>query len=142
MASDEPVVREILREANLSFHASSQDRTPATPPFGQVSIDLCEFDGRIVALLQWRHVGEEAEILDLAVPVAHRRHGYARFLLENFLRTARARGTQRFFLEVRESNAAAISLYRQFGFATSWQRPNYYRNPPEAALLLSLEFTS
>jgi ribosomal protein S18 acetylase RimI-like enzyme len=142
VASDEPVVGEILRQANLSFHASSQDRSPAPPPFGEVSMDLCELDGRIVAVLQWRHLGQEAEILDLAVPVALRRKGYARFLLENFLRTARARGTQRFFLEVRESNAAAISLYRQFGFVPFGRRPDYYRSPPEAALLLRLKFTT
>ena len=43
-------------------------------------------------------------------------------------------------LEVRESNAPAISLYNSFGFKKVGVRPNYYSNPTENAILMTKEF--
>src|SRR5260370_36719568 len=72
-ASDETAVREILREANLSFHSSndtsSESDSPALAVIGATFV--CELDGEVVAVLQWRHSGEEAEILDVAVPASN-----------------------------------------------------------------------
>ena len=45
-------------------------------------------------------------------------------------------------LEVRASNAAAIALYRSCGLGSIGRRPNYYRQPPEDALLLARAFDS
>jgi len=148
-SSDEPVVRKVLHEANLSFHdsndistvASNESRDPVLPPLGSTFTCICELDSEIVAVLQWRHLGEEAEILDIAVPARHRRKGCARFLLKNFLRLAHDRGIRELFLEVRESNAAALALYRELGFESTGRRPNYYRDPAEVALLLRLKLT-
>jgi ribosomal-protein-alanine acetyltransferase len=144
-SSDHSAIREILGEANLSFHspnsASNIPGSPAVPVIGSTFICLCELDGEVVGVLQWRHLGEEAEILDIAVPTRHRHRGYARFLLKNFLNLARERGTRAVFLEVRESNAAALALYHEFGFEASGRRPGYYREPTEAALLLHLRIT-
>ena len=145
VSSDHGAIREILGEANLSFHspnrASNISDNPAAPAIGSTLICLCELDGEVVGVLQWRHLGEEAEILDIAVPTRDRRRGYARFLLKNFLNLAQERGTREVFLEVRESNAAALALYREFGFAASGRRPKYYREPTEAALLLHLKIS-
>ena len=147
--SDESSVRDKLLEANLSFHdsndtsnePSNKSRDPASPLFGSTFTCLCELDSEIVAVLQWRHLSEEAEILDVAVPARHRRKGHARFLLKNFLDLARKRGIRELFLEVRESNAAALALYSEFGFEAAGRRPNYYRDPAEAARLLRLKLT-
>jgi ribosomal-protein-alanine N-acetyltransferase len=38
------------------------------------------------------------------------------------------------FLEVRETNQAAITLYQQAGFVVVGRRPGYYCDPAEAAL--------
>ena len=147
--ADQSAVREILLEANLSLHgseeiandSSNESRGPALPLEGSTFSWLCEIDGEIVAVLQWRLLGEEAEILDLAVRARHRRKGYARFLLSNFLQLAGDRRIQELFLEVRESNQAALALYREFRFEATGRRPNYYRDPAEAALLLHLKLT-
>ena len=40
------------------------------------------------------------------------------------------------FLEVRESNDAAINLYKTLGFAATGRRENYYSEPPEAAIVM------
>ena len=39
-------------------------------------------------------------------------------------------------LEVRATNAPAITLYEKLGFETVGRRPNYYRHPKEDALIL------
>ncbi len=40
------------------------------------------------------------------------------------------------FLEVRESNRAAINLYLSMGFEIVGTRPEYYRDPAEAAIVM------
>ena len=52
------------------------------------------------------------------------------------LSAAAREGATRATLEVRASNAAALGLYRSFGFAVRGRRPNYYTNPVEDALIL------
>ena len=75
----------------------------------------------------------ESEILNLAVDPAYRRRGIAKLLLQRAL--AEAPGA--WFLEVRESNQAAISLYLSLGFTPSGRRENYYADPAEAAIVMS-----
>ena len=40
------------------------------------------------------------------------------------------------YLEVRESNAEAINLYKKYGFEQNGMRRNYYRHPVENAVLM------
>jgi ribosomal-protein-alanine N-acetyltransferase len=74
----------------------------------------------------------EREILNLAVDPSERRKGIARGLLQDMLRSTG--GT--WFLEVRESNAAAIQLYESVGFNRAGRRPDYYYNPAEDAIVM------
>lgn len=83
-----------------------------------------------------RTSGEEGEILNLAVLPGYRRKGIGRLLLEAVLGSLASAGTREVYLEVRETNAAAIELYQRYGFRPVGQRPHYYRNPPEHALVL------
>jgi ribosomal-protein-alanine N-acetyltransferase len=76
----------------------------------------------------------EREILSIAVDPAHRRRGIGRALVEAELASA-SKGTT-WFLEVRESNIAAISLYTAVGFSPSGRRPGYYHDPAEAAIVM------
>jgi len=76
----------------------------------------------------------EREILSLAVDPAHRRQGIGRKLVDAELRSA-PKGTT-WFLEVRESNIAAISLYAAVGFTAAGRRPGYYHDPAEAAIVM------
>src|SRR5439155_12309731 len=108
-ALDEIAICEIFRQANLSFQAAAAGAKATT--IGSTVVHVCERDGEVVAVIQWRNLGEEAEILDIAVGEEHRQQGNARFLLEKFLCLVQARGVRDVFLEVRESNAAAIALY-------------------------------
>ncbi len=138
-ASDEAAIREILAHANLSFGGAEKSPGANSTAIGSPVVHVCQQDGAVVAVVQWRNLGAEAEVLDIAVAERHRRHGNARFLLEKFLELLRQHGIRDVFLEVRESNFPAIALYRKFGFFSSGRRPNYYRDPQEAAILLHLK---
>jgi ribosomal-protein-alanine N-acetyltransferase len=109
---------------------------------GATSWYVCERNDEVVAVIQWRNLGEEEEILDIAVHAEHRRQGIARLLLEDFVRVSREHGVRNIFLEVRESNSAAAALYHKAGFSVIARRPNYYRDPVEAALVLRFEVPS
>lgn len=78
------------------------------------------------------------EIENVIVAAQHRRQGVGSQLLREILQIARQGGATGLLLEVRESNAAARQLYEKFGFAEVGRRRNYYSEPPEDALLLSL----
>ncbi len=87
-------------------------------------------------------IGREAagsgEVLNLAVAPEFRRRGIGGALLEAGLVAFRRRRASEVFLEVRESNHSAQSLYLARGFRAVGQRAAYYRNPPEDALVLRL----
>ena len=84
-----------------------------------------------------RIVSDELEILNMAVRLEARRQGVASLLLANALDTGRASGARRAFLEVRESNRAAVAFYERHGFVLRGRRPRYYTDPVEDALLLA-----
>lgn len=94
--------------------------------------------GYVVALV----VGPEAEIADLAVAPEARRMGIGRALLERVLGEVQDAGVQAVYLEVRESNHAARTLYRSSGFDSIGRRRGYYRQPVEDALVLRREMGS
>ena len=98
---------------------------------------VAEQEGKVVGFLVARRMADEMEILNVAVEPALRRRGVARRLLEATLAFGRASGAKRAFLEVRESNAGAISFYVRQGFAPAGRRPRYYADPPEDALVLA-----
>jgi [ribosomal protein S18]-alanine N-acetyltransferase len=83
-----------------------------------------------------RVVAGEADVLNFAVSPADRRHGLGGELLDAGLAAVIKRGVREVFLEVRESNVAALALYGSRGFTAVSRRGKYYRNPVEDALLL------
>jgi ribosomal-protein-alanine N-acetyltransferase len=84
-----------------------------------------------------RVIPPEAEILNLAVNPQNRERGVATSLLEVVLANLRERNAERLHLEVRPSNAPAISFYQKHLFTLTGVRPNYYSEPAEAALLMA-----
>jgi ribosomal-protein-alanine N-acetyltransferase len=86
----------------------------------------------------YRTVADEVQIHDIGVHPAHRRGGLARSLLDCALQVASRAGARGAHLEVRESNGAAIALYRRLGFQPAGWRVAYYTSPTEDALLLSI----
>jgi ribosomal-protein-alanine N-acetyltransferase len=75
----------------------------------------------------------EAEILNIAVDSKYRRMGIGRSLIISAIN----RSPGIWFLEVRESNAAARNLYKSLGFIDSGVRPAYYQNPDEDGIVMT-----
>ncbi len=89
-------------------------------------------------LVLWLIV-DEAHIATIATHPNYRRQGIGERLLVEALTSARAEGAKRAFLEVREGNAAAQSMYLKYGFEVTGLRPKYYRDNGENALLMTRE---
>lgn len=81
-------------------------------------------------------VGEEGEVLNVAVEPGFRSKGLAGQMLDALLIEMSGRGVRTAFLEVRESNRAALALYGSRGFAEIGRRRAYYRRPVEDALVM------
>lgn len=82
---------------------------------------------------------DEADIANIAVAPDTRRHGMGEALLLALLSRLSARGITRFWLEVRESNAAARELYGKCGFSECGRRRRYYRFPVEDGIIMVKE---
>jgi [ribosomal protein S18]-alanine N-acetyltransferase len=91
--------------------------------------------GYVVALV----MGDEGEIADLAVAPAARRMGVGSALLARMEEEVARCGVRALYLEVRESNLAALGLYRAHEFESVGRRRAYYRRPVEDALVLRRE---
>lgn len=92
-------------------------------------------------LCSWMIAGE-VHVTNLAVHPDWRRNGIARTLLETILERSRLAGAVRAILEVRPSNAAALSLYSPFGFQVVGRRQGYYTDTGEDALLMEADLTA
>jgi ribosomal-protein-alanine N-acetyltransferase len=109
----------------------------AAPESGMLAL-VAEQQGRTVGFLLARYLGAEMEILNLAVTEQARREGVGRRLVQAALKEGERRSAASVFLEVRESNAAALAFYAALGFSPVGQRVGYYQEPAEDALVLSL----
>ena len=102
--------------------------------FAYVATEEKEIWGYIV----YRLVAQEVHIMNLAVHPERRRCGIGTSLLQFCFEQSLRRGAVLFLLEVRESNEAAINLYRKMGFTPSAIRRNYYRDRGEDAIVMKL----
>lgn len=77
------------------------------------------------------------EILKIAVDNNYRRMGHAKSLLEEIVIKEKVK--KDIFLEVRESNIAAINFYKKNRFNKISIRKNYYKDNNENAIIMKLE---
>ncbi|HVN09528.1 MAG TPA: ribosomal protein S18-alanine N-acetyltransferase [Patescibacteria group bacterium] len=99
---------------------------------------VTERAGRVAGFVLARYAGGEMEVLNLAVAESARRTGAGAALVAAALTEGEARGAVQAFLEVRQSNAAALAFYAALGFSVSGRRDRYYQHPEEDALILAI----
>ncbi len=80
--------------------------------------------------------GEEADITNVCTAPEARGKGVATEMLAALMEAGESRGVTEFFLEVREGNTPARSLYTKLGFEEIGIRKNYYEEPREHAVLM------
>lgn len=96
--------------------------------FGYVVREAGRGSSAPVGFVLARLAAGEGEILTVAVDRAHRRQGLGWRLMDSVLRELHGQRAEALFLEVDETNAAAISLYRRLGFREVGKRPAYYQS--------------
>lgn len=101
-------------------------------------VAVCK-DGQIVGYCGLYTSLDEGEITNVAVEASQRRQGVARCILDALIAKSIQMGIARIFLEVRESNEPARSLYASFRFEEVGVRKNFYRFPTEHAIVMCRE---
>jgi len=126
-----------------------EQQTPSPWSMGQLEGDffaavtlqlvcrLAEKD-RICGFIIGRTVADEAEILRVATDRDLRRRGAAGQLLKAFISRLRAKGIRHCHLELRSTNLPARRLYEKFDFLVTGSRKNYYTDPKDDAICMSL----
>ena len=98
--------------------------------------------GDVLGFIILRCPDAPAQLLQIAVGAHSRRRGVADVLMAAALRHAVKKLPVKIFLEVRESNTAAINLYKKHGFVTVAVRKKYYTNPVEDAAVMMRELVA
>ena len=93
---------------------------------------------RIAGYIVARETAGELHINNVAVREQYRRRGIGIALLRHVIDEARRLGVKTAFLEVRSGNFAAQALYDRCGFKAIARRTNYYSDPREDAVVMSL----
>ncbi len=77
-----------------------------------------------------------ADIDNIAVTEPFRHSGFGTAVLSELCRTAKERGAEKVFLEVRVSNSPALSLYLKNGFKGAYARTRYYSDGEDCLVML------
>ena len=131
--SDIPFLVELEKECFVDAWSEKALRDSFALPFSHCF--LLEDEGQVCGYCILSVLFEDAEILNIAVSPAHRKKGYGKRLMDAMLEKARALEATQCFLEVRESNAAAISLYEKYGFSQYGVRKRYYADGENALVM-------
>ena len=100
---------------------------------------VADLDGRVIAMLVGWFIVDELHVATIATHPEFRSQGIGREILLYSLRAAKEEGAVKSFLEVRESNEIAQTMYRSFGFVEDGRRKGYYKDNGEDAILMSLD---
>lgn len=92
-------------------------------------------DGEIVGYACETVLFENAEVDNIAVAESCRRRGVGKKLLKKLETEAKERGARVILLEVRVSNAPAMTMYLKEGFKGIYVRPRYYPDVEDAVVM-------
>ena len=87
----------------------------------------------------FRFMGEEAELLQLAVEPAKMGQGTGGQLLRTGIKQLVFQGITTCFLEVRRENSRARRFYQRHGFVEIGRRKKYYTQPVDDAVVMKKE---
>jgi len=83
-------------------------------------------------------IQDEAHIATLAVHPDYRKRGIGKLLLATVLQAVIQKGASLATLEVRSLNKIAQKMYIDFGFSVVGNRPRYYRDNNDDALIMTV----
>jgi len=95
-----------------------------------------EFKRKVIGMFSAKLVVDELHIDNIAVDEIWRGRGVAAEMLLEGLRLGYQLGARIAELEVRSANTRARSLYEHRGFVVAGERPAYYHDPLDDALIM------
>ena len=140
-----PVVRRALPEDLTEIHAIEARSNPVPWSRQLFAKELVRAEGAmlvavdadaVVGFIACAGQGDSWHILNVTVHPDHRRRGIGGLLVDGIISALDGRPYDRYTLEVRVSNDAAIRLYRARGFVDCGVRPRYYSDNQEDALIM------
>jgi [ribosomal protein S18]-alanine N-acetyltransferase len=137
ISEDAAAASAILRECKEGAPWSEGALGPSSFDLASMVAFFSEVARAPAGFIIGRRAADEGEILNLAVSSSSRRQGLAKALVHRILADFAKHSVVKVFLEVRESNSAAIALYEKLGFRRVGMRQGYYRDPSESALVYS-----
>lgn len=90
----------------------------------------------VAGYIIFQKAGDEGELLRVAVSSEMKRKGIGAKLVDAMINNFSESKVTDVFLEVRETNEAAIQLYKNKNFQIVATRKDYYRNPVENAIIM------
>ena len=129
---DEEQLLDIVSLGEKVFMSSWNEQMVATSMYGTYDTVLTAVDttkdDKVVGYCIFTAPCEDCELLRIAVDKDYRKCGIGHRLMKEMI-----------FLEVRESNDAAISMYESLGFDEISRRKDYYKKPTEDAVIMELK---
>ena len=98
---------------------------------------VAEEDGEILGYECTYVSFDEGELTNIAVEPEYRGKGIGLMLMKELKHRAEEKSVSKIVLEVRISNATAISLYEKCGFKNLGTRKNFYEQPVEDAYIMA-----
>lgn len=127
-------------ERECFAHPWSRESLKETLRSGDSLFYIAELDGRVIGYIGMSFVLDEGYIYNVAVEKSSRKKGAGSALIQTLVNYGKKNGFAFLTLEVRESNTAARSLYSSFGFIKVGERKDYYSDPVDNAVLMTLFF--
>src|SRR5690606_31279457 len=119
---------EVVTEIEKQVQSHPWTRSQFEEAVSAYQSTVIEHAGKVVGFCILQPVLDEANLLLMAVDPGQQGKGFGFQLLEQSIQLLKNNPVQ-IFLEVRESNTAAIRLYEKSGFHQIDLRKNYYPHP-------------
>ncbi|MBR2579245.1 MAG: ribosomal protein S18-alanine N-acetyltransferase [Clostridia bacterium] len=137
-SSDIPYVVELDKNSLIeSWNESNYKESLENPNY---NILVAKSGGKIVGFISMYHASDEGYICNIAVDKSHRMCGIGTYLINEIIAYSKNKNLRFLTLEVRESNTGAIKFYEKLGFTNVGIRKNFYSNPNENAVIMTLYF--
>ncbi len=103
---------------------------------GGLNAMALEIERKIVAIITYSSSIDTADIEGVVVINSERKKGYGKTLVNFILEDLASKSVEKVFLEVRESNVPAITLYVSCGFKQVSVRKKYYPDGENAVVMV------
>lgn len=126
-------VLEIEKRVHVAPWTVEQFREELEKPYSQFWLMTDDDTDEVIVgyLVAWK-LFDEFQLLNIAVDLPFRGLGFAKKMLHRLVSQAHSDGLKRVILDVRKSNAAAVSLYQATGFSIGHIRKGFYSNGEDA----------